>query len=77
MKTYTIKPLVWEHDQAGGWWSARTSFGNLYAWYRGNTWQIHFSFDYISGGHETLEAAQAAAESWYRERIEQALEVVK
>jgi len=68
--TYTIKPLAWEHPRLT--WFARSIFGDLTITRRGDyfyLWNKHLPTREFT----SLEAAQAAAESWYRERLLPAL----
>jgi hypothetical protein len=82
--SYRIKPLVWEKVK-GGQAQYRARVANIFNFYatrkapRSRQWEREIFVgeecrDYEV--HDSLEAAQLAAESWYRERLAAALEVV-
>jgi hypothetical protein len=79
-KTYRIKPLVWELVTASSCWEsyeARIAFGNVRAEGYPNTREYAFV---DNRGKRTcfdsLTAAKAAAEAWYRNKLLEALEEV-
>ncbi len=74
---FTIKPLAWEkfsdiHHVA------TSIFGDIRLTYHsGDAWfGLYIQGAYVKAAGDTLEAAQAVAEAWYRERLATALEVV-
>jgi hypothetical protein len=74
-ETYRIKPLAWRKSM-GQWWT-ETLFGNVVLWqYQDSKFKKYWTCSTCGGSHDSLEAAQLAAESWYRERLLGALEVV-
>jgi hypothetical protein len=80
-KTYTIKPLAWEKSRSlayGDSWQSHTILGNLavFRCYSIKQRRILDCFTWTHGDGrrwKTPKAAQAAAESWYRERLLPAL----
>lgn len=76
-ETYRIKPLVWADAGVVG-LRAKTMFGRCIVRDWGNGLIV---FDGPGGSdyseHKTIESAKAAAESWYRSKLLEALEEVK
>lgn len=73
---YRPKRLAWE--QRGHVWIARTSFGELeVAEYARGWWRFSEPRKCKDANLRSLEAAQAAAQSWYDARMIEWLEEVK
>ncbi len=80
---YRIKPLEWTIRPSGFWRTQDTAFGTLWVYFRNakdNTWWFDVPLDNehkLSWSFDTVDAAKAAAEAWYRKRISAGLEEVK
>jgi hypothetical protein len=72
VKTYTIKPLVWKGNDMQA-YSYCKLFGDISVF---KTWLGYECNRAGVRACDTIEAAKLAAEGWYREQIEQALEQV-
>jgi hypothetical protein len=79
MKTYTIKPLVWEHE-GESFQTAYDGIGfHMYAWENGH-WQIKSGAQggfWEKGNEATMSEAKAAAEAEWHRIITEALEEVQ
>lgn len=65
-KVYRIKPLVWEKRDPKWYRLEHPLFGFLQIW---QSESGKWAFSKETGRHDTLEAAQLAAEQWHRERM--------
>jgi len=75
---YVIAPLKWEEVFKRTLYSAKTVFGTLvvvlhHPSYSPFGWCLELGTETLGKNFDTLEAAQAAADHWHRERLMPAL----